>query len=87
LGFASNHTHFKNVTRVRERRTCSPETTMNATILKAGAIGAFALLYTAPILVALTYRRGHQVEAVLVNGLLGWTGLGWAFALYLALLW
>lgn len=58
---------------------------VDANLLEFSLSSLVALLYVAPSIVALTCNRGHVVETLIVNAMLAWTGIGWLFAMYLAL--
>jgi hypothetical protein len=60
---------------------------MHSELPELSAVIAFGVLYAVPSIVALRERpiTVAHVEAIIVNALLGWTIIGWAFALFLAL--
>ena len=60
---------------------------MHTEYFEIAVVFVFATLYALPSIVALHERplRVVHVEAIIVNALLGWTVVGWFFALFLAL--
>lgn len=53
--------------------------------LEFAATMAVAGVYVIPSLVALIGNRERVIETMIINAMLGWTVIGWMFALYLAL--